>query len=227
VFESRRAPVTTQLTVKVSPARRAFKDMLGQNNHFLVTIMVGLDAVAKGEARLGEDFSTRWNPRNVEQSARRSREFACKALTAWLTDSVATYIRNLLADPIIIPDSDLVMGVRAAGPLDEKVQILTSAFDEDESIATLLVRAALIWRNRLVHYQARNKVDGALASMLRSYDQEIASDYQGLDIARMLDSIEKSHAPLSRKLRHWFVQLTSSLNKSMAEFWRGAISIDM
>jgi hypothetical protein len=195
VFESRRVPVITQLTIKVSPARRAFKDMLGQNNHFLVTIMIGLDAVAKGEARPGEDFSTRWDPRDIEQSARRSREFACKALTAWLSDSVAAYIRNLLADPNIISDSDLAASVRAAEPLDEKVQILASACGDGESVPTLLVRAAIIWRNRLVHYQARNKMDRTVASMLRQYDQEIASDYQGLDIARMLDSIDKSHAP--------------------------------
>jgi hypothetical protein len=169
--------------------------MLGQNNHFLITIMVGLDAVARGEARLGEDFSTRWDPRDVEQSARRSREFACKALTAWLADSVATYIRNLLADPAIVTDSELTAAIRAAESLGERIQTLASACSEDASLATLLVRAAIIWRNRLVHYQARSKIDRALMSMLLHRSQEIASDYQGLDITRMLDSISKSHVP--------------------------------
>lgn len=195
MFESRRVPVITQLTIKVSPARRDFKEMLGQNNHFLVTIMIGLDAVARGEARLSEEFSTRWEPRDVEQSARRSREYACKALAAWLTDSVATYIRNLLDDPTIVSDSRLTVAIRAAKSLGEKIQALASACDEDTSVATLLVRSAVIWRNRLVHYQPRDKVDRALESTLLHRSQEIASDYQGLDVARMLDSISKSHAP--------------------------------
>lgn len=73
MFESRRAPVDDQLSIKTSAARRDFKEMLGQNNHFLITIMIGLDAVADGEARRGDEFSTSWAPHDVRRSAMRSQ----------------------------------------------------------------------------------------------------------------------------------------------------------
>src|SRR5712691_4250384 len=107
-----------QLTMKTSPARTGFKQMLGQNNHFLITIMVGLDAVAYGEANLRAEFSAKWAPRDRVQSAQRSREFACKALTAWLYDALSSYARNLCALPTVIADQELVGKIRAADSLD-------------------------------------------------------------------------------------------------------------
>lgn len=212
MFESRRVPVTTQLSIKVSPARRNFKEMLGQNNHFLITIMVGLDAVAKGEARRSDDFSTTWAPQDVEQSARRSREFAYKALTAWLTDSIITYIRNLFVDPAIVTDPEIAKTVMAAESLGERIQAIASVCGENAKTETLLVRTAVIWRNRLVHYQPRDKVDRALTVALLHRGQEIASDYRGLDIERLLDSIGRGHAPTFKEVTslvqaaHRFVQ---------------------
>ena len=50
-FESRLAFVeSSSLCLLTSPARRTFKDMAGQINHFLITILVGLSAVEDGTA---------------------------------------------------------------------------------------------------------------------------------------------------------------------------------
>ena len=162
MFESRRAPVDDILSITISPARRDFKEMLGQNNHFLITIMIGLDAVASGEARLSDEFSTSWAPHDVRRSATRSREFACKALTAWLTDAVAAYINGLLREPCVVTDSTLAERLRAAQSLDDKICTISNACGQDSAVATLLVRISVTWRNRLVHFRPRNQVDNSL-----------------------------------------------------------------
>ena len=200
VFKSRRVPVVTQLSIKTSPARRDFKEMLGHNNHFLITIMVGLDAVASGEAHRSKEFSTIWAPRDAVQSARRSREFSCKALAAWLTDSIAAYIDNLSASPSIITDSALAATVEAGRSIGARIRVLAVACGRDADAATLLVRVAVIWRNRLVHSQATNPISRELRDELLACRQEIASDYQGLDVARLLDSAGRSHAPTFKEV---------------------------
>jgi hypothetical protein len=174
--------------------------MLGQNNHFLITIMVGLDAVANGEARLGDEFSTSWAPHDVRRSAARSREFACKALTAWLTDAVAAYINGLLREPCVITDSALAERLRAAQSLDDKICAIAKACNQGAAEATLLVRISVIWRNRLVHFRPRDKVDSSLSGALIESREAIASEYRGLDVERLLSSISKADAPTLKEI---------------------------
>lgn len=216
MFKSRRVHMIVRLTMKTSPARRAFKEMLGQNNHFLITIMVGLDAVACGDAQLGAEFSTRWAPRDPIQSAQRSREFACKALTAWLVDALSAYVRSLCATPTIA-NSELVDKIKAADSLDAKIQTLTQDCGQGSSTATFLARVAVTWRNRLVHSQPRDKIDRALSAPLLERSMEIASTYQGLDVGRLLDSIKNNHSPTFKETTalvrsaHVFVEIVDSL----------------
>ena len=162
--------------------------------------MVGLDAVARGDAHLSKEFSTIWAPRDATQSARRSREFACKALAAWLTDSIAAYINNLSASPSIITDSALAATMEAGRSVGDKIRALAVACGQEADASTLLVRVGVIWRNRLVHYQATNPISRALADALLACRQEITSDYQGLDVARLLDSAGRSHAPTFKEV---------------------------
>jgi hypothetical protein len=200
VFESRRASVDDLVTIKTSPARRDFKEMLGQNNHFLITIMIGLDAVASGEARLSDEFSTSWAPHDVRRSAMRSREFACKALTAWLTDAVGAYINGLLREPCVITDSVLAERLRAAKSLDDKICTVANVCNQGSAEATLLVRTAVIWRNRLVHFRPRDKVESSLSEELIERHELIAYEYRGLDVARLLSSISKADAPTLKEI---------------------------
>lgn len=213
MFESRRAPVDDILSITISPARRDFKEMLGQNNHFLITIMIGLDAVAGGEARLSDEFSTSWAPHDVRRSAVRSREFACKALTAWLTDAVAAYINGLLREPCVVTDSTLAERLRAAQSLDDKIYTIANACSQDSAVATLLVRTSVIWRNRLVHFRPRDRVDNSLSEALLDRHETIAHEYLGLDVTRLLSSISKADAPTLKEITslvraaHTFVAL--------------------
>jgi len=65
---------------------KSFKNQIGHTNHQLLTILVGLDAVRVGTAIKPVDLPAEWNPRNVEESAKRSRRFARSASIAWAVD---------------------------------------------------------------------------------------------------------------------------------------------
>ena len=69
-----------------SRAYKKFKTEVGQANHFLITIIIGLDAVEDG-AQKKESFNTTWNPRNVKASVGRSRHYAIKSALAWIVDN--------------------------------------------------------------------------------------------------------------------------------------------
>jgi len=208
----------TRLFLKETHARRVFKGALGQNNHFLITIMIGLDAVERGDAHLSQDFSTVWEPRDVQRSAQRSRQFVCKALMAWLVDAIDGYISNLMSSPAIITNASLITALRRERSIGGRVRRLASNCGEQSAIETLLVRVAIIWRNRLVHYKADNMPGPALSNELRHQAEAIASDYQGLDIERLLLSLERTRSPtfkeitaLVRSAHKWVQRIDSSL----------------
>jgi hypothetical protein len=101
-FDSRLAPVASaELCLLESSARREFKRMAGQNNHFLIPILVGLAAVESGTAVLPDGMRVSWAPHDRASSAARSREFATKALLAWLADALSAYARALGRPPSI------------------------------------------------------------------------------------------------------------------------------
>ena len=88
-----------------SRAFRKFKTEMGQANHFLITIMVGLDAVEDG-AKKRESFHTTWNPQNARASASRSRHYAIKSALAWAVDNLDMYLRLCNRIPRLYSDSE-------------------------------------------------------------------------------------------------------------------------
>jgi hypothetical protein len=189
---------TPSLNLEKTRARRLFKQMAGQNNHFLITIMVGLDAVDRGTAQLSPEFSTSWNPHNCQRSVQRSREFAIKALLAWLVDALYAYMRALLVSPTVISDDRLREALKSKG-LQDRVIALAKATGQ-YAVERYIVELAVIWRNRVVHSDARGSVGSFLASSLRKCSQDVEASYQGLIIDQTLDSVESSRTPTFKEI---------------------------
>src|SRR4051812_20576999 len=80
--------------LKRTQARAAFKDLLGQANHFLITLLVGLGAVRDGVATLDDEFRTSWSPHDVKRSAERSRQFALDLSLVRAIDALDTYMMH-------------------------------------------------------------------------------------------------------------------------------------
>lgn len=172
-----------------------FKKLIGQNNHFLITILVGLDGVAEGKVKKNDDFNTTWNPQNLESSVVRSRHFAISATMAWLVDCIDTYFSVAYKKPKLIQSEKIEEDfTRADKSVFSKFQVFKSNYSLPEP-ETLLIELVIAWRNRLIHYLAQNNIDKAVREKLRGYMQHFKDNYQGLDINEVIDHFDKNDVP--------------------------------
>jgi len=180
-----------------SPARRAFKEMTGQNNHFLITILVGLAAVEDGTAMLRPEMRTSWAPRDSIRSAARSREFAIKAMLAWLVDAIDTYIRMLARDPIVA-NPEVLDSIQIAIDEEEgiagKVRRVAAATGQARSAEAVLVEMAITWRNRLVHLQSKSKISKPLIKDSLTHAAQFTESYRGLVIEDLIKRAQRQPA---------------------------------
>ena len=180
----------TALMYRSTPARAQFKSLVGQNNHFLITILVGLSAVEKGEASLPSDFSTSWNPQSVSTSAHRSRLFAQRSLLSWTVDALDLYLKGIVRQFPHIAPTDLWKD-----PTDGRSRGTGERLALFGSRAGVLpvyigmVELAVVWRNRTIHSDGRNKVAAATAARLRNAEDQIHDLFQGLDISLALTHV--------------------------------------
>jgi hypothetical protein len=180
------------LGLSMTPARKRFKSLTGNNNHFLITIQVGLDAVASGEATLDPDFSTSWNPKDRRASAHRSREFAHKAMLTWLTDALSAYRSSLKRTPGLALDASTWERADSLDGLVAKLDDLVDQVGAPCGPERDLVCTAVVWRNRLVHEGASNSLPQATRQRLQAARDEIHENYQGLDITRTMETLKRS-----------------------------------
>lgn len=194
MFNSHQMHVTFNLALSSTTARKNFKTRLGQNNHFLITILVGLHEVETRELTTPETLSASWNPQDAKISARRSRSFAIQSLLAWTVDALDTYVKSLRDGyPGAVPDRAWIAeenGKQKTVGLSERLVTVGEAHRVPELTTAMLVMA-VVWRNRLVHFQARNKVSSQIQSTLLRGHVDLTATYQGLDVIRMLKSIHE------------------------------------
>jgi hypothetical protein len=195
VFESRQVP-SVALVMRSTRAQRRFKRLAGNVNHFLITIMVGLDAVRDGKAQLPPAYSTSWAPHNVIRSADRSGEFANKALVAWLIDALDAYARELNRKPFLLQDEGTRRELDSLpSSVQARVDWIGQHFDLADEVAYGLSVVAITWRNRMVHSDAENEVPREIGELLEANVESIRDQYQGLEVRRALDSLERGRTP--------------------------------
>lgn len=211
MFKSRQVPSLT-LVMRSTRAQRRFKRLAGSVNHFLITILVGLDGVRRGEVQMSPAFSTSWAPQDVARSADRSGEFAIKALIAWLIDALDAYARELNRKPFLLQD-EKVRGELDALPLSVRSRIdwLSELLALGGGVPYGLCVVAITWRNLLVHSDAENEVPVEIQELLVENAAAIRDQYQGLELTRTFASLERGQAPSLKEVTalvravHWFV----------------------
>lgn len=174
--------------------------MMGQNNHFLITILVGLDSVESGEATLSPEFSTSWDPVNVRTSARRSRDFAIKALLAWAADSLDAYRRQLSRPANVYLEIAERNAIIAEEGLWNRLRHLANLSGASFGPEKELVELLLVWRNKVVHTHSRDGVSSELRQRLLANRSRIATDYHGLDIERAITAAARGDAPKFKEI---------------------------
>lgn len=196
--------------LSISPARRHFKQRIGQVNHFLITTLVGLDGVKNKEFTLSDEFSTSWNPRSVERSAERSIRFVLDASLSWVVDNLDSYFIEANRKPSIIEDERLRNEYDSVGrSVNNRFELF---YHEARKYCTeidkyaALVALAIQWRNNTVHYGADNKLSNEYRLILKKYNVFYMEEFRHLDIDAMLKSFDSEDGHPS------FKEVTSMIN---------------
>ncbi len=178
-----------------TPALRQFKSQTGQNNHFIITILVGLHQIEREDVAPDPEFSTQWSPRDRVNSARRSREYTLQSSLTWLVDQLNSLRAGLLATPTAFSQSER-QRVQSRDTSRDKLDELRKMLSVDATSDFRLCELAITWRNRLVHSEDTDRrVSSSLKTNLLAHDSKIRARHRGLDVADCISAYNQGRAP--------------------------------
>lgn len=196
--------------LKISPARRHFKQRIGQVNHLLITTLIGLDGVKSQKLTLPDEFSTSWNPRSVERSAERSIRFILDASLSWVVDNLDSYFVEASRKPSIIESKELNESyTKADRSVNKRFDLFyheARGTNTDIDKYAALVALAIQWRNNTVHFGANNELDGEYRTLLMQHKDYYMDEFRHLDVEEMLTSFDSKDGHPS------FKEVTSMIN---------------
>lgn len=182
--------------LKRTHARAAFKDLLGQANHFLITLLIGLGSVRDGIATLDEEFRTSWKPHDVKRSAERSRQFALDLSLVRAIDSLDTYMMQARRSPTALPTPEFASAMDGAGQkVSKRLEIFSNYLKPLERRQQLFLKLAIDWRNRRVHSLASETIAGTELKELLGYSIKLAEEHRGLNIGALVSRYRANEAP--------------------------------
>ncbi len=188
------------LELKHTPALNHFKDLIGQTNHYLITILIGLEGVRDGSVTKGDSFNVTWNPKSVEDSAKRSRRFARNSALSWAIDALDAYMGFLGKKPFCISDPEFLKEIEKRSVYNKfNAAVKSLNFKTDFPIS--VIHLGIQWRNNLVHFHAENELDHDYSTFLRNTDKkDIQERFRGLDSVLMLDNFKKNYTPTLKEV---------------------------
>lgn len=205
------------LYLNESAARRRFKDLLGNANHLLITILVGLSAV---EQRLIVEapahLRTTWNPRNPVASASRSRILVLEMTVVRATDALDAYITLCRREPALLQDVRLQNAIDAEGQsVLGKFKALKASFGSKlNPIICALVEVMIVWRNRLVHTLAEPKLSPDVQEFLNANSAWILNEFRGMGVDRLFADFERGGPPTFKEMAS-FIRATQIIVESL------------
>lgn len=216
------------LYLNISKPRKDVKKILGQANHFLITILVGLDYIKRNDTDLPNEFRTSWNPKDKIRSVLRSREYALNSSLAWAVDCLDAYFSKINQSPFLIEDNELKMNIDGCRrSVYEKYNIFSNYIISDKSntkdfiLYKSFVDLAIQWRNNTTHYNAENVLLKESENFFKTYSDAIKEEFCGLKIDETLERFKKGLSPTFKEVTsliraiHKYIELLDSflLNK--------------
>ena len=178
-----------------SRAFREFKTGVGQANHFLITIMIGLDAVEDG-AEKREAFNTTWNPENRTNSVVRSKKYAIKSALAWTVDNLDMYLRLCNREPRLYHEEESLKIAKTKHSVYNKFDCVIRNHPELTVSKFAYVDLLICWRNNSVHFDAENKLMNESINYFRNIpEDDVVTNTYHLDVNQMLDRFNKGECP--------------------------------
>jgi hypothetical protein len=189
------------LELKRSLAYRKFKDEIGQANHFLITILVGLDAVQDKIAIKKPGFDVTWEPRDVVASAKRSRFFAIKSSLGWIVDNLDMYLRLCNQEPKLLSDTLSHKFDGTENSVYRKYKVIIENYTSIDPLKKAYVDLLICWRNRMIHYDVSNPLlQNSIDIFMGIAKTDIRITKYKLDIDRMLKEFDDKDCPTFKEL---------------------------
>jgi hypothetical protein len=210
--------------LKRTLARATFKDLLGQANHFLITILVGLNGVRSEHVGLDKEFRTSWNPRDVRRSADRSRIFVLDLGLVRAVDAFDTYMMRTRRRPIALASVGFAASMDGTGQrVSKRLDVFNRFLPSLSPAHTAFLRLAFDWRNRRVHSLAEDNMDSRDIDILTEADESFHEEFGGLDVRELVRHYQAGEAPTFKEtaavirlvhsaVEHFDGHLLSSLN---------------
>lgn len=180
--------------LRISPARRHFKQRIGQVNHFLITALVGIDGVKNKTFTLPDEFSTSWNPKSVERSAERTARFILDSSLSWVVDNLDSYFIEANRKPSIIEDENIRNDYDGTGrSVNNRFELFYNETRKSNTSVdkyAALVALAIQWRNNTVHFGANNELSDEYRLVLMRQKDFYMDEFRHLDVETMLKSFD-------------------------------------
>lgn len=181
-----------KLYLERSRPRKAFKTLLGNANHLIITALVGLDGVERGVVSgVPKDLRTVWSPKDPKNSAKRSRRLILDMALIRAIDAIDTYLREAIRKPALIQSNDFRADLDAAGSsIFAKLQSVERFYPKINGVTLAVVFVMVAWRNRAAHTEADRDAPEKHLAELRSNSVQIAENFSGLDVEMLLGGYE-------------------------------------
>lgn len=176
-------------------ARWAFKDLLGQANHFLITILVGLNGVRKNKIEFDDEFRTSWNPKSALRSAERSRVFALDLSLIRAIDALDTYFILSVRKPCALLPSFVSAMDGTGRSVAKRLNVFDCHLPQLRESHKVALEVAIEWRNRRVHSLSDDRIDKAMRKTLTDDAKYFEENHSGLNIKELLSHFDASLSP--------------------------------
>ena len=208
-----------------SRAFRQFKTEMGQANHFLITIMVGLDAVEDG-AQKRDTFNTTWNPQSINNSVMRSKQYAIKSSLALAVDNVDMYLRLCNREPKLYSTEESKDISETGHSVYKKICRVIANHENLSEDKIAYLDLLIAWRNNLVHFDAENK----LLPQTENYfgdkaSNDVVTQKYHLDFCKMLERFKNGDCPTFKEATtlismaiHFVEELDNILLKELDQY---------
>ena len=195
-----------------SNAFREFKKRMGQANHFLITILIGLDAVKNG-AKKDDDFNVCWNPKDVNASVVRSKDFAISSALSWAVDCLDMYLRLCNRHPTLFLTQESNEISETKHSVYRKFEIIIKNHKELDDINIAFVDLLICWRNNMMHFDAENKLLPSSEKTFKINPMNNVVDKFHLDVNGMLSRFHSNEKPTFKELATMFSMTINFVEK--------------
>ena len=201
------------IQLKHSKVQRQFKKRMGQANHFLITILIGLDQVGKGTVKKPDTLDVAWDPKDAKASVIRSREYALNSSLAWIIDNFDAYVQNCKRKPSLIEKKELLSALDSADRrVNDRFVVLFNRYRDREQIKLYgaLLALGIQWRNITTHSEAKNVLDEEYVKILSDNKEWYYSNFSHLVIDDALVHFNAHKSPTLKE--------TASIVKAVLRF---------